>query len=132
MGGQSPGEITKETSRSCFTLNIQAVHTWFKNNKPYKDRSVFKLERKISIRRVIGKLKADEIHEMITAAAPDIEKGDKSYPGHFQKSSTALIKNLSMEEMEEVEGIHDKWQSDGPPLDVRLKCVSIFNCFCHV
>ena len=68
----------------------------------------------------------------MTAAAPDIEKGDKSYLGHFQKSLMALIKNLSTEEMEEVEGIRDKWQSDGPSLDVRLKCVSIFNCFCQV
>jgi len=28
---------------------IQAIHTWFKNNKPYKDHSVFKLERKIPL-----------------------------------------------------------------------------------
>jgi len=102
---------------------IQAVHTWFKNNKPYKDRSVFKLKRKIPLRRVIGKLKADEIHEMVMLSTPDVEKGDKAYPGHFQKSLTALMKDLTTEELEEMEGLRDKWQKDGPPIDVRLKFV---------
>jgi hypothetical protein len=62
----------------------QAVYTWFKNNKPYKDRAVFKLERKIPLRHVIGKLKAEHLHEMVKALNPDIEKGDKTYLGHFQ------------------------------------------------
>ena len=98
-------------------------YTWFKNNKPYKDCSVFKLERKIPLRRVIGKLKANEIHEMVMLSTPDVEKGDKAYLGHFQKSLMALMKDLTTEELEEMEGLQDKWQKDGPPIDVRLKFV---------
>jgi hypothetical protein len=84
------------------------VFTWFKNNKPYKDRAVFKLERKLSVRRVVGKLKADEIHEMVLAEAPEIEKGAKDYPGHFQKALTELMKGLTAEELKDMEEIRDE------------------------
>jgi hypothetical protein len=100
---------------------FKAVFTWFKNNKPYKDRAVFKLERKIPVRRVIGKLKADEIDELVATVAPDVQKGDKQYPGHFQKALTDLKNSMSAEEMEEMEKIRDEWQNVGPPIDIRLK-----------
>jgi signal recognition particle subunit SEC65 len=79
------------------------------------------LERKIPLRRVVGKLKANEVYEMVKASDPDMEKGDKAYPGHFQKALTSLIKDLSPEELEEMEAIRGEWQSNGPPIDVRLK-----------
>jgi hypothetical protein len=97
------------------------VFTWFKNNKPYKDRAVFKLERKLPLRRVIGKLKADEIHEMVVANAPEIQKGEKGYPGQFQKALTSFVETLTAEELDEMEKIREEWQSAGPPVDVRLK-----------
>lgn len=31
------------------TFFYQAVYTWFKNNKPFEDRQVFRLERKIPL-----------------------------------------------------------------------------------
>ena len=105
---------------------MQAVYTWFKNNKPYKDRAVFKLERKIPLRRIVGKLKANEIHEVVVAANPEVEKGDKNYPGHFQKGLTAIMKALTTEEMEDMERIREEWQNAGPPIDVRLKYISNF------
>jgi hypothetical protein len=81
------------------------------------------LERKIPLRRVIGKLKADEIGEIVAATAPDVRKGDKGYPGHFQKALTGLMKSLSEEELEEMEGIREEWQTVGPPIDVHLRYV---------
>lgn len=97
------------------------MYTWFKNNKPYKDRAVFKLERKIPLRRVVGKLRADQIHEMVTAMDPDVKKGHQAYPGCFQKALTSLMKELMEDEMEEMETVCSEWQVSGPPIDVRLK-----------
>lgn len=102
-------------------IHYQAVHTWFKNNKPFKDRSVFKLERKISIRRVVGKLKADHLHEKITEKSPGIKKGDKEYPGLFQKSLTEYMSGMDDEEIGEMEKVRTEWQELGPPMDVKLK-----------
>ena len=100
---------------------MQAVHTWFKNNKPFKDKAVFKMERKIPLRRVIAKLRTDEIHKSVSAEHPNIEKGDKSYPGCFQRSVTKYISELGPEEREEMEKIRMEWQNRGPPVEVRLR-----------
>ena len=62
---------------------------------------------------------------MVMSAAPDVEKGNKAYPGHFQRCLTALMKTLTAGELEEVERTQEKWQNDGPPIDVRLKFVLI-------
>lgn len=79
------------------------------------------MERKIPLRRVIGKLKADELQEMVKKLNPDMEKGDKAYPGHFQKALTIMMKDMSSEELEEMEATRAEWQEAGPPIDVRLK-----------
>jgi hypothetical protein len=50
-----------------------------------------------------------------------IQKGDKTYPGLYQKAVTEHIKGLSDDELEEMEATRDEWQSSGPPIDVRLK-----------
>jgi hypothetical protein len=55
-----------------------------------------------------------------------IQKGDKAYPGLFQKAVTEHIKGLSDDELEEMEATRDEWQSSGPPIDVRLKYVYLF------
>ena len=102
---------------------MQAVHTWFKNNKPFKDKAVFKMERKIPLRRVVAKLKTDEIHRAVSTAHPDIEKGDKKYPGYFQKAVTKHISEMTKVETDEMGRIRDEWQNKGPPLDVQLKWV---------
>jgi hypothetical protein len=102
-------------------ISTQAVYTWFKNNKPYRDRAVFKLERKIPLRRVVGKLRADQIHDLVKDTNPEVEKGHQAYPGCFQKALTRLMMELTEEEMEEMETVRLEWQISGPPIDVRLK-----------
>ena len=104
-------------------LNIfyKAVYTWFKNNKPFKDRAVFRIERKIPLRRVVGKLRAEEIHSIISDKYPDVQKGEKDYPGLFQKCLTEYLREISSEEMEEMEKIRDEWQLAAPPVDIQLK-----------
>jgi len=97
------------------------VHTWFKNNKLFKDRQVFRLERKIPIRRVVGKVKSAEIEEIIKERSPNLPKGDKSYPGLYQQAVTQYMTQMSEEERKEMEEVLAVWQSTGPPLDVRLK-----------
>jgi hypothetical protein len=79
------------------------------------------MERKIPLRRVIAKLRTDEIHTSVLADHPDIEKGDKSYPGCFQKAVTKYMSELGAEEREKMEKIRTEWQNSGPPLEVRLK-----------
>ena len=83
------------------------------------------MERKIPLRRVIAKLKTDEIHMSVLAEHPNIEKGDKNYPSCFQKSVTAYISQMNKVEREQMESIWTEWQNKGPPLEVRLKWVSI-------
>ncbi len=120
MGKEGAGTYSPIEPLTRFTF-LQAVYTWFKNNKPFKDRAVFKLERKIPLRRVIGKMRAEEIHDRVKAMNPDVEKGDKGYPGHFQKALTAIMEELTDEELEEMEATRAEWQKSGPPIDVQLK-----------
>jgi hypothetical protein len=58
---------------------------------------------------------------MVKALNTDMEKGDKTYPGHFQKALTTLMNELTNEELEEMETTRSEWQKSGPPIDVQLK-----------
>ena len=58
---------------------------------------------------------------MVLAAHPEMEKGDKEYPGKFQMALTAHMKELTDEELAEMEKTREEWQGAGPPIDVRLK-----------
>jgi hypothetical protein len=55
---------------------------------------VFKMERKIPLRRVVAWMKAEEIHEMVNSDHPDVRKGDKEYPGLFQKAVSEYLQEL--------------------------------------
>jgi hypothetical protein len=79
------------------------------------------MERKIPLRRVIGKLRSAAIHDIVAEKNPDVPRGDKSFPGLFQHALTAYMADLSPEELEEMEQTRQEWQSSGPPIDVRLK-----------
>lgn len=61
------------------------------------------------------------MHDMVVTAHPGLEKGDKEYPGQFQKALTVLMKELTDEELTEMERTREEWQGAGPPIDVRLK-----------
>lgn len=82
---------------------------------------MFKLERKIPLRRVVGKAKATEIDDIITTQHPDLHRGDKTYPGIYQQAVTEFMRNMSEEEIQEMQDLLEEWQAEGPPLDVRLK-----------
>ena len=82
---------------------------------------MFKLERKIPVRRVVAKLKATEIQESVAEKHPDVERGSKEYPGLFQKSLTGYIKNMGGEELKKMEEIRAEWQENGPPPDVQQR-----------
>jgi uncharacterized protein len=69
----------------------------------------------------VGKVKASEIDEVITASHPDLNKGDKSYPGIYQQAVSEYMRNMSDEERQEMQELLEEWQAEGPPLDVRLK-----------
>lgn len=99
------------------------MYTWFKNHKPFKDRQVFKIARKIPLRRAVGKARAAEINEIIRIEHPDLQRGDKTFPGIYQKAVTEYMKNMSDEENQEMQELLDEWQAEGPPLDIRLKSV---------
>ena len=73
----------------------QAIRIWFKNNKPFKDHAVFKLERKLSIRNVVGKMRSAELYKMVMEKDEGIEKGDKGYPGLYQLALLEYLKKMS-------------------------------------
>jgi len=100
---------------------FQAVHTWLKNHKPFKDKAVFKLERKLSLRQVVAKLRTEEIHQLLVDKTPDVKKGDKDYPGLFQQALTLCMTGLTDDEVEDLEKTRKDWQNIGPPMDVRLR-----------
>jgi signal recognition particle subunit SEC65 len=87
------------------------------------------MERKIPLRRVVGKAKATEIDEIITSQHPDLHRGDKTYPGIYQQAVTEYMTNMSDEETQEMQELLEEWQAEGPPLDVRLKWVSLLRLF---
>ena len=97
------------------------VNIWLKNNKPFKDRAVFRLAKKIPLHCVVGNLKVDDIHRMVLVQHPDVEKGNKSYPGLFQKAVTEYIGGLGEDEKAEFEKIKEEWQTRSPPREVQLK-----------
>jgi len=69
----------------------------------------------------VGKVKAAEINDLITSKHPGLQKGDKAYPGIYQKAVTEFMTNMTKEETQEMEELLEEWQAEGPPLDVRLK-----------
>ena len=97
------------------------MHTWLKNHKPFKDKAVFKLERKLSLRQVVSKLRTDDIHQLLLDKNPDVQKGDKEYPGLFQQALTMCMKRLTDDEVAQLEQTRTEWQDSGPPMDVRLR-----------
>lgn len=82
---------------------------------------MFKLERKIPLRRVVGKVKSAAIEAIITDKHPDLHKGDKTYPGIYQQAVTELMSQMSDEETTRMQELLAEWQTDGPPLDLRIK-----------
>ena len=86
---------------------------------------MFKLERKISSRQVLSKTRAGDIHTLVLEKNPDVQKGDKAYPGLFQQALTELKNSLSRDELDEVETTAKEWQEAGPPMDVRLRSVVV-------
>jgi nitrate/nitrite-specific signal transduction histidine kinase len=82
---------------------------------------VFKMERKIPLRRVVARMKAEEIHEMVNSDHPDVRKGDKEYLGLFQKAVSEYLQELPDNEKAEIEQIRSEWQDKGPPEDVQLR-----------
>jgi len=102
-------------------MRLQAVHTWYKNNKPFKNQVVFWLEQKILLWRVVAKLKADEIHKLLMEKDPDVEKGGKEYPGLFQKGLTEYMGRMRKSELAEMEEVRMEWQDARPPREIQLK-----------
>lgn len=69
----------------------------------------------------MGKVKAAEINDLITSKNPGLQKGDKAYPGIYQKALTEFVTHMTDEETQEMEELLEEWQAEGPPLEVRLK-----------
>lgn len=84
---------------------------------------VFKMERKIPLRRVVARMKAEEIHEILEAHHPDVQKGNKEYPGLFQKAVSEYLQEMPESEAAEMERIRSEWQEKGPPEDMQLRWV---------
>jgi len=99
----------------------QAVGSWFRNNKPFKDKITFKLEKKLSLRRVVAREKAEEIHAKVLEDDPDIQKGSKQYLGKFQKVLSQYMELMSAECKAEMEEQRAKWEKEGPPPELRVK-----------
>jgi hypothetical protein len=62
------------------------------------------LEKKVSLRRVVARAKAEELHAMVLEDDPEALKGNKQYLGRFQKNLSVYMESMSADcwaEMEE-------------------------------
>jgi hypothetical protein len=66
-------------------------------------------------------VKTAEIEAIITSKHPGHHKGDKAYPGVYQQAVTELMSQMSDEEMQRMQEQLVEWQTEGPPLEVRIK-----------
>ena len=85
---------------------------------------VFKIEKKLPLRRVVAKVRAQEINEMLELRHPGLEKGKPNYPRLFQKAVSDYMKTMLPEERAAMEDTWQQWQETGPPEDVQLKLES--------
>jgi len=77
---------------------------------------VFKVERKLTLRWVVGRVRAAEVERLIKSTHPNLEKGDKTYPG-----LTVYMNGLDSEDKKALEGEMERWQREGPPMELRIK-----------
>ncbi|MDX6295882.1 MAG: hypothetical protein QOH50_5052 [Kribbellaceae bacterium] len=70
---------------------------------------------------MVGRTKAKEVEALVKELHPDLEKGDKAYPGCYQKTLSRYIESLSGQELEELQLEQQNWQNEGPPMEYRLK-----------
>ena len=82
---------------------------------------MFKVERKLTLRWVVGRVRAAEVERLIKSTHPNLEKGDKTYPGLYQKCLTVYMNGLDSEDKKALEGEMERWQREGPPMELRIK-----------
>ena len=55
---------------------------------------------------------------------PDMARGDKAYPGLYQRELSEIMARMSAEDMAEMQELQAEWEANAPPIDVRLRCAS--------
>jgi hypothetical protein len=73
------------------------------------------LEKKVSLRRVVARAKAEELHAKVLEDDPEAQKGNKQYLGRFQKNLSVYMESMSAECRVEMEQEQEKWVKEGPP-----------------
>ena len=79
------------------------------------------MERKLTLRWVVGRVRAAEVEQLIKSTHPNVEKGDRTYPGLYQKCLTTYMNGLDSEDRKSLEGQMERWQREGPPMELRTK-----------
>jgi hypothetical protein len=104
------------------TFLLQAISRYFK--KELKKESTqeddepkpTKIKQFYTIRDVIKQKHRKLVEEQIP-----YESTDKRYIGSYQRAVTAVLQDMSKEDLEDAENIIDKWNKDGAPQAVQLK-----------
>jgi hypothetical protein len=81
-----------------------------------RDPKPRKLKQVYTMRDVIKQ----QYRELIEAEIP-YKPADKEFIGCYQRAVTAVLQNLSDEDVEEAEGILESWNEKGAPAEVQLK-----------
>jgi hypothetical protein len=69
----------------------------------------------------VGRDRAAEVERLIKSTYPEVQRGDKAYPGCYQKCLTAYVNSLSKEDKVAFQEKRDKWQEQGPPMELRMR-----------
>ncbi|KAF9523388.1 hypothetical protein CPB83DRAFT_898871 [Crepidotus variabilis] len=99
------------------------IKTWYKGKSPAtKERRIFRFERRIALRKVVGFKKAKIIDEAVMEKLPEDKKKDRNaYFALYQTTLSEVMQTLSKKEKKQMETIREEWQAEGPPEDVQIK-----------
>ncbi|KAF9521251.1 hypothetical protein CPB83DRAFT_841417, partial [Crepidotus variabilis] len=111
-------ELQAEWDKKC-----AQVKSWYKSKSPAsKERRVFRFERRIALRKVVGHKKSKIIDEAVMEKLPEDKKNDRNaYFALYQKTLSEVMATLSKKEKRQMEATRDEWQAEGPPEEVQIK-----------
>ena len=69
-------------------------------------------------------MKEDELLEVMASKYPNMARGDKAYPGLYQRELSELMARMSLEDKAEMQEVQAEWEAIALPIDVRLRCAS--------
>lgn len=76
--------------------------------------------QKVGVKSVLAVERKAEI-EVLARASSGVAPGQPGYIGHYQRAREQIFRELSSDELDEMEALSSKWQKQGNPPEVQRK-----------